>query len=91
MISSVEINLEMSRVVRDAIDGCSLASPDINTAGENSTPTMTSTFDNLGFDSLAFMEFCISVHVDTGVELTIEKTNELGTPQAVIDYLVTQK
>jgi acyl carrier protein len=48
---------------------------------------LAASFEQLGFDSLSFMEFCISIHCDTGVELTVGEVSSLGTPAAVVDYL----
>jgi acyl carrier protein len=76
---------DLARIVRSAVEGCSLPAPDIGTdAGE--TPLSTR-FEELGFDSVAFMEFCIAIHVDTGVEMTVEQVTALGSPMAVVDFL----
>jgi acyl carrier protein len=47
-------------------------------------------FNELAFDSLNFMEFCIAVHVETGIELTAEQARELGSPAGVIEWLGRQ-
>lgn len=74
-------------VVQNALDACSLATPDKDAQGMNGDIPFASRFEEIGFDSLAFMEFCISVHVDTGIEITVEDLREFGTPDAVVSYL----
>jgi acyl carrier protein len=41
----------------------------------------------LGFDSLATMEFCISIELQTGAELTPEVLDGLVTMEAVADWI----
>jgi acyl carrier protein len=77
---------DLTRIVRAAVEGCSLPAPDIGDPDAGQTPLSTR-FDELGFDSVAFMEFCIAIHVDTGVELTVEQVTALGSPMAVVDFL----
>lgn len=44
-------------------------------------------FESLNFDSLAFMELCIAIFCNFSLELSIEKCQELGTIDAVVNYL----
>lgn len=68
------------------------------TAARNGTPPATDLRDailsgapvplaRLGFDSLATMEFCISVELQTGAELTPEVLDGLETMDAVADWI----
>jgi acyl carrier protein len=68
---------ECRRIVASAIDTCSIQTP------EGSSFDLEATFRDLGFDSLAFMEFCITLQVETGTELTVQAVDELGSPAAV--------
>lgn len=43
--------------------------------------------DGLGFDSLAWMEFCISVELNTGMELTPVMITEMRTLADIADWL----
>lgn len=49
--------------------------------------TLEESFDDLGFDSLALMEFCIAIQMETGVELSISTVQEMGSPRAVARHL----
>ena len=44
-------------------------------------------FSAFGFDSMSYVDFCVSIHVDTGIELTLRQVAELGTPRNVLEYL----
>ena len=48
---------------------------------------MAMTFAELGFDSLSYLEFCVSIHVDAGIELNSKQVAAFGTPGAVIAHL----
>ena len=47
----------------------------------------TAGFADLGFDSLAFMEFCIAIQSETGVELSVGAVEAMGSPEAVARHL----
>lgn len=75
-------------IVRNAVEAAPVPAPDIGADGTNGEEAMLAAkFEDLGFDSLAFMEFCIAIHVDTGVEMTVEQAAALGSPKAVIEFL----
>ncbi len=38
-------------------------------------------FEALGFDSLSYMEFCIAIQMETGLDLSVGKMRALGTPR----------
>jgi hypothetical protein len=44
-------------------------------------------FEDLGFDSLAFMEFCIAIQLESGVELSADGVAGMGSPDAVARHL----
>lgn len=48
---------------------------------------MSRSFEELDFDSLNFMEFCIAVSVETGVNLSVAQVTSLKTPLAVFQHL----
>lgn len=48
-------------------------------------------FDALGFDSLAMMEFCISVELQTGHALTPEMMNGFGSVVDVARWLAARQ
>jgi acyl carrier protein len=70
---------ECRRIVASAIDTCSIQTQEGSEAGLD----LDATFGDLGFDSLAFMEFCIALQVETGAELTAQAVDKLGSPAAV--------
>jgi hypothetical protein len=76
---------ECYRIVASAIDACSLPSASVEPADFGRR--LGESFDDLGFDSLAFMEFCIAIHVETGIELTVTAVGEMGSPAAVAKRL----
>jgi acyl carrier protein len=78
---------QFDAVVVNAIRACSLPSVDSNTTNSDDASLLTHGFDELGFDSLSYMEFCISVHLNTGVEMDIDKVQSLKTPLAVVEFL----
>jgi acyl carrier protein len=73
---------ESKHIVAQAIRACSLPSPPADKPLQAS-----STFVDLGFDSLAFMEFCIAIQGETGIELSVGFVGEMGSPDAVARYL----
>ena len=75
---------DMRDIVKRAVSSCAIPSSIRNLDDE---ALMAATFTEMGFDSLALMEFCVSVHLDTGVEMTSQQVAELATPNAVIDHL----
>ena len=75
---------ECYRIVALAINACSLPIPRV----ESPTPgtadgVIDKPFSDLGFDSLAYMEFCIAIHIETGIEINVGAVAELGSPDAV--------
>jgi hypothetical protein len=42
---------------------------------------------SLGLDSLAVMEFCISVELQSGLELTPDLLDSLGTLEEVVNWI----
>lgn len=74
---------ESTRVVALAIGACSLPSSELPDPDRQ----FSMTFAELGFDSLAFMEFCIAVQGETGVELSVGAVTEMGSPDAVARHL----
>jgi hypothetical protein len=72
--------------VLDAIRACSLPTRDDAPPLEEE---LHRAFEELGFDSLSYMEFCISIQMDTGVDLTVGRLRALGSPFAVAEYLAT--
>lgn len=72
------------RIVAEAINSCSLprARFEIPTSGVVGDD-FHATFSDLGFDSLAFMEFCIAIQLETGVEISVAAVADLKTPAAV--------
>lgn len=47
-------------------------------------------FERLGFDSLAWMEFCISVEVNSGLELTPDDVAGMGSLSDVEAWLTAR-
>ncbi|MEX0852847.1 MAG: acyl carrier protein [Bauldia sp.] len=79
---------ELERIVAKAVSACSLPSLQAPSAPVNgSLLRFTGSFDEMGFDSLNYMEFCISIAVDTGVELSVAEVARLNSPTAVIEHL----
>jgi acyl carrier protein len=78
-------------IVRNAIVACSLQTPDQDAIGEVPEISLSTKFEDLGFDSLAFMEFCISIFCEVGLDLTVERVAALGSPQAVVDLLKRER
>jgi acyl carrier protein len=72
-------------VVAAAMGASSVPNDSIGAIAEGET--LEDSFDNLGFDSLALMEFCIAIQVETGIEITISAAQELGSPRAVARHL----
>ena len=44
------------------------------------------TLDQLGFDSLAWMEFCIFLELETGLELTPTRIHEMSLVRDIEDW-----
>jgi acyl carrier protein len=74
---------ECRRVIALAISGCSL--PSRGLPGPDAP--FDTTFAELGFDSLAYMEFCIAIQGETGIELSVGVVSDMGSPDAVAQYL----
>lgn len=47
-------------------------------------------FDDLDMDSLASMELCISIELNTGVSIVPEALKSLGTLNTLVDVLATE-
>ncbi len=73
-------------VVAKAVRSCSLSS-EVDAAAQDDIALLARGFEDLGFDSLAFMEFCVSVYMDTGVEIDVDQARALQTPLAVAEFL----
>jgi hypothetical protein len=80
---------DCQEIVARAVAACSSLPVGLLDAATLATPKGLGgkSFDDLGFDSLAFMEFCIAVQLETGVELTAAAVAEMGSPDAVARYL----
>lgn len=74
---------EITHAVALAVGACSLPSSEFQDTDER----LTWSFEDLGFDSLAFMEFCIAIQGETGVELSVGTVAELGSPAAVVRHM----
>ena len=79
---------DLERIVEKAVRACSLPLPELAPAAADTRSLLMSlTFEEIGFDSLNFMEFCIAIAVEVGVELSAEEVAELKTPDAVVRHL----
>lgn len=79
---------DAERAVIEAIRMCSLPSSDSGAA----PPVVDDcSFESFGFDSLTSMEFCIALHCETGVELSIEDMFRLGSPRAVVEFIASPR
>ena len=72
--------------VAAAINLCSLPSIEGANFTYDTAKHSNMSFEQMGFDSLTCMEFCISLHCSTGIELSIEMMLQLSTPKAVINF-----
>ena len=57
------------------------------TASADDKEMIDQSFEQLGFDSLTLMEFCIAIAAETGVNLPVAQVVPLKTPAAVIRFL----
>jgi len=81
----------VAEVISKAITTCSLQSAMVADTSTLSLDKLLSlSFDELGFDSLNFMEFCIALHLDLGLELSIGEVASLRTLGAVADRVLTR-
>ena len=78
---------DLRRIVEKAILACSMPLPQAAEADGDRSALLALSFDEIGFDSLNFMEFCIAVSMDVGVELSTDEVAALKTPIAVIAHL----
>ena len=78
---------ELRRIVEKALVASSLPLPDTARGEGGQSALLSLTFDEIGFDSLNFMEFCIAISMDAGVELSVAEVAALRTPAAVIAHL----
>lgn len=72
-------------VVASATTSSSVPNDSIGAVAEGES--LEESFNDLGFDSLALMEFCIAIQVETGIEITISAAQQLGSPRAVARHL----
>jgi acyl carrier protein len=81
---------DLRTIVERALVACSVPLPDAAGEGGDQAALMSLTFDEIGFDSLNFMEFCIAISMDVGIELSVDQVTALKTPEAVIAHLSRQ-
>jgi len=75
-------------MVEKAVLSCSLQLPQALSAPPAGQASLLSlSFEEIGFDSLNFMEFCISIAMDVGIELSVAEVADLNSPAAVIEHL----
>jgi acyl carrier protein len=77
---------EITRIVEQAVVSCSLQLPE-TVSPANPASLLSLSFAEIGFDSLNYMEFCIAIATEVGVEMSIEEVTGLKSPAAVIDRL----
>ncbi len=78
---------DISRIVEKAIEACSLPLPETEPGPDGVPSFLSLTFEEIGFDSLNFMEFCIAIAMEVGTELSVDDVAALKTPNAVIEHL----
>jgi acyl carrier protein len=79
---------DLPRIVESAIVECSLPLPEAPAGGDaENSPLLSMSFEEIGFDSLNYMEFCVSIAVNTGIELTIAEVTAMNSPAAVVKHL----
>jgi len=78
---------DLSRIVEKAIKACSMPLPEAEPGPDGRSSLLSLSFEEIGFDSLNFMEFCIAIAVEVGVELSVDEVAALQTPNAVIEHL----
>jgi hypothetical protein len=78
---------DLSRIVEKAIEACSLPLPEAGPGSDGRSSLLSLSFEEIGFDSLNFMEFCISIAMEVGTELSVDDVAALKTPNAVIEHL----
>ncbi len=80
---------ECQRIVAAAIAACTSLPVGLLDAETLASPEglIGKTFEDLGFDSLAFMEFCIAIQLEAGIELSVASVAEMGSPDAVAAHL----
>ena len=78
---------DLSRIVENAIKACSMPLPEARAGPDGRPSLLWMSFEEIGFDSLNFMEFCISVAMEVGVELSVDDVAALKTPKAVVEHL----
>lgn len=76
------------RAVAKAVRACTLPSGAVE--GEDDA-LLIRRFEELAFDSLAFMEFCVSIYLDTGIEMDAEQAQAFQTPLAVAEFLGSRR
>jgi hypothetical protein len=81
---------EIFRVVADTVREHSSAAAAIAEAG-NVPAMMSQSFEALGFDRRNYMELCIAIATQTGLNLTAEQVKSLGSPLAVVNLLTRAK
>lgn len=78
---------DLLQIVEDAIRACSLPLPEAAPGPDGRPSFLSLSFEEIGFDSLNFMEFCIAIAMEVGVELSVDEVAALRTPNAVIERL----
>lgn len=80
---------ESQRIVAAAVAACTSLPVGLLDPATLATPEglIGKSFDDLGFDSLAFMEFCIALQLESGVELNVATVTEMSSPDAVARHL----
>lgn len=73
-------------VVADAVRACDSPNEPVIRTGSDAD-ILALSFEELGFDSLAFMEFCIAIQAETGAEIDVATATELGSPAAAAQHL----
>lgn len=75
---------ECRRIVAAAVAVCD----SVPSVAHRFAEEANASFVDLGFDSLAFMEFCIAIQGETGIELAVGAVEAMGSPEAVARHLV---
>lgn len=78
---------ECRRIVALAVAACD----SVPSAAARFADGASAGFADLGFDSLAFMEFCIAIQSETGIELGVGAVEAMGSPEGVARHLASLK
>lgn len=80
-VSRIDARSAVLRAVGDAARPSRLADLD----GEDRI--LDASFEQLGFSSLSYLEFCIAIHLATRIDITADAVAVLGSPRRVLDHL----